>query len=608
MKTSKNISKNIILVGAIVVVASLSALYMANFGATGKNMTQRLASLSALLPMNSVNPIAYWKFDEGSGTVATDSSGNLLNGKIVGPVYSTGKYGNALSFDGLDDYATIKGAAAFDNLASMTISAWVKPTTTGEKGMGRIVSKAAGTNLPSMGWDFYLTNEVGNGIKFAVDHTTTDLEHASTANAITMNQWQFVAVTWDGSKTAANAHIYVNGNEVSYSVANNAVGTRASDTANAFLIGNNPALSRTFKGNIDDVRVYNRALSVSEIKDLYNNTGTIIPPVPDTTAPNIPTNLQALVLSSSQINLSWTASIDNVAVAGYNLYRNGTKITATTATSYSDISLTAGTTYSYAVSAYDAAGNTSAQTSAISAKTNDNQVSTWFKPAIGTPWQIQFSGTLDQTIPATVFDIDLFDTDASVIASLHSKGKKVVCYFSAGSYENWRPDASLFTSAVKGNSNGWAGENWIDIRNLTVLGPIMNARLDLAKSKGCDGIDADNMDAYTNTTGFPLTAADQLTYNKFIANSAHARGLGIGLKNDLDQVADLVGLYDWQINEECFDYNECNLLAPFITAGKEVMQIEYALATTKFCPQAISMNFDSIKKNLSLDAARTSCR
>ncbi len=89
----------------------------------------------------------------------------------------------------------------------------------------------------------------------------------------------------------------------------------------------------------------------------------------DTTPPSIPTNLTATAASSTQINLAWTASTDNVGVTGYNIYRAGTKVGSTAATSYSDTGLTPSTTYSYTVAAYDAAGNVSAQSTAASAAT-----------------------------------------------------------------------------------------------------------------------------------------------------------------------------------------------------------------------------------------------
>jgi chitodextrinase len=95
---------------------------------------------------------------------------------------------------------------------------------------------------------------------------------------------------------------------------------------------------------------------------------------PDTVAPSTPTGLTATAASDTQVNLSWTASTDNVAVTGYKIYRGGTQIGTSTTTSYSDTTCTSATTYSYTVSAYDAAGNNSSQSSAASATTPDTVV------------------------------------------------------------------------------------------------------------------------------------------------------------------------------------------------------------------------------------------
>ncbi len=158
-----------------------------------------------------------------------------------------------------------------------------------------------------------------------------------------------------------------------------------------------------------------------------------------------------------------------------------------------------------------------------------------------------------------------------------------------------------------GKSNGWAGEKWLDVRNLTVLGPVMEARLDLAVAKGCDGVEPDNIDGYTNSTEFPLTGANQITYNKWLAEKAHARNLSIGLKNDIDQATELEPYFDWALNEQCFQYRECDTLKPFIEAGKTVCTTEYSLATAKFCAQANTLKFMSMKKKLDLDASREVC-
>jgi hypothetical protein len=231
-----------------------------------------------------------------------------------------------------------------------------------------------------------------------------------------------------------------------------------------------------------------------------------------------------------------------------------------------------------------------------------------WQPAPGTSWQWQLTGRIDTSVDVDMYDIDLFDTSKSTIDTLHAQGRVVICYFSAGSWEDWRPDAGDFPASVKGNSNGWPGENWLDISNLSVLSPIMRARLDLAVEKGCDGVEPDNVDGYTNRTGFPLTASHQATYNRWLADQAHARGLSIGLKNDLEQAAQLEPYFDWALNEQCFEYNECNLLLPFVQAGKAVFGVEYTGSLASFCPQANSMDFDWLKKTEDLDASRQACR
>lgn len=239
--------------------------------------------------------------------------------------------------------------------------------------------------------------------------------------------------------------------------------------------------------------------------------------------------------------------------------------------------------------------------------TKSSTAGVW-QPSPGTSWQWQLTGTIDTSVNAQMYDIDLFDAPQSKIDILHAAGRKVICYFSAGSWEDWRPDANSFPSVIKGSSNGWPGEKWLDIRNIEVLGPIMEARLDLAVQKRCDGVEPDNIDGYTNKTGFPLTASDQLNYNVWLASEAHARKLSIGLKNDIDQVKTLVSHFDFAINEQCFQYNECDLLKPFVAAGKAVFGVEYKGLTTTFCPKANTLNFDWLLKNLDLDAYRVPCR
>ncbi|WP_233585510.1 endo alpha-1,4 polygalactosaminidase [Corallococcus sp. CA054B] len=229
-------------------------------------------------------------------------------------------------------------------------------------------------------------------------------------------------------------------------------------------------------------------------------------------------------------------------------------------------------------------------------------------PAPGTTWQIQFSGAMDMDVNAEAIDLDLFDTPQSVIDALKARNRKVICYFSAGSYEDWRPDSGEFPPKALGAAlDGWPGEQWLDVRSPELI-ELMKRRMDLAVQKGCDAVDLDNMDGFTNNTGFPLEANDQLHYNQTLAAEAHQRGLSIGLKNDLLQVQDLVEHFDFQINEQCHVYNECHMLLPFIEAGKAVFNIEYTGNQADVCASANAMNFDTLFKNRELDAARTPCR
>ncbi len=240
--------------------------------------------------------------------------------------------------------------------------------------------------------------------------------------------------------------------------------------------------------------------------------------------------------------------------------------------------------------------------------TTDPPPQHWTPPLIAS-WQIQYTGEIDASLAVDIYNLDLFDTAPEAIADLHARGVKVICYFSAGTYEDWRPDAADFPLAALGNSlEDWKGEQWLDIRNLQQLAPIMLERLLLASQKGCDGVDPDNVDGYANDTGFPLTGDDQLVYNIFLANAAHQNGLAIGLKNDLGQIPQLLPYFDWALNEECFTYAECELLLPFVQAGKPVFVVEYNLALEAFCPQANDLNFNALQKRIELDAFRLPCR
>lgn len=210
-----------------------------------------------------------------------------------------------------------------------------------------------------------------------------------------------------------------------------------------------------------------------------------------------------------------------------------------------------------------------------------------------------------------MYDVDLFDNDASVVEALHAQGRKVICYVSVGSWEDWRPDQGRFPASVIGREyEGWPGEKWLDIRQIETLAPIMRDRFDLCRDKDFDGVEPDNVDAYTNDTGFPLTYEDQLSYNLWLAQEAHARGLSIGLKNDPEHVVDLLPYFDWALTEDCFAEGWCEDVSPFIQTGKPVLAAEYTdtgVILEQLCPEAARLGFNLILKNRDLDPWRQSC-
>jgi hypothetical protein len=261
---------------------------------------------------------------------------------------------------------------------------------------------------------------------------------------------------------------------------------------------------------------------------------------------------------------------------------------------------------------------------------------TCWTPPLVTSWQWKLNSppTTAEIAANTLkmWDIDGFDNSAATVSSLHAHSK-VVCYISAGSYEGWRSDASSFPGSQSLNKNtpnhatlgilGWKmsgwDERWLDIRGVqtpgSALAAIMTARVAMCQSKGFDAVEFDNVDGYTNNTGFPLTAADQLFYNALLANTAHSHGLAAFLKNDNAQIPDLLPYFDAALNEQCWQYKECTVAQngsygydQFVAAGKAVFGVEYSGQTTAFCPKANSANFNWLKKKLSLNSYRVACR
>ena len=304
--------------------------------------------------------VAAYAFDEGSGTTVTDASGNGNNGTITNATWvTTGKYGDALKFNGTSSLVTIPDAASLHLSTGMTLEAWVNPSTVNSawrdviyKGNDNFYLEATSTNASKPDAGMIAGGSYADAIGTA---------------KLTASAWSFLTETYDGS----TLRLYVNGTQVA-STAH--TGTIATST-NPLQIGGDSIYGQYFAGLIDNVRVYNVALTAAQIQ---TDQTTAVTSAPDTTPPTQPGTLTATAASPSEVDLSWGASTDNVGVTGYLIERcsgascsNFAQIATTTGTgtTYKDTSVSANTSYSYRVRATDAAGNLSTYSNTASATT-----------------------------------------------------------------------------------------------------------------------------------------------------------------------------------------------------------------------------------------------
>ncbi len=266
-----------------------------------------------------------------------------------------------------------------------------------------------------------------------------------------------------------------------------------------------------------------------------------------------------------------------------------------------------------------------------------------WRPAPGTTWQWQIVGRIGRLRGVEMYDVDLQDAvpsarnvrvrgfgsarwpkgvNAGIVERLHSRGKVAICYLDTGAWERYRPDARLFPARVIGRSTGWSGERWLDIRRSAWkrFAPIIWARLRLARSIGCDGVEPDENNPLGNDPGFRISKRAERGWYLKVAREAHARRLSVGMKNGVE-VLDrrLARAFDWSLNEECFYYHECGREQPFIDAGKAVFQTEYvddwrhrglhslAAVARRVCPASRRLDFSTLVKRRVPDASFTRC-
>jgi hypothetical protein len=212
-------------------------------------------------------PVAWWKFDDGSGSVAIDSSGNDNTGTLVNsPTWTTGQINGALSFNGVNQYVDGGSGPTIDNLSARTITAWIKLNSYGESSLGRILDKGTST-----GWAFLVNNnDISNGLTFEQGFSV-NMGSWGLANVLSTGTWYHVAVVYDSSSTSNVPTFYVNG--VAYAPTDtfsSPSGTAVDDSTTSIKIGALFPTQRNFDGILDDVRIYNTALGAADIQAIYN--------------------------------------------------------------------------------------------------------------------------------------------------------------------------------------------------------------------------------------------------------------------------------------------------------------------------------------------------
>lgn len=226
-------------------------------------------------------------------------------------------------------------------------------------------------------------------------------------------------------------------------------------------------------------------------------------------------------------------------------------------------------------------------------------------------WDWQLTNPYNLDLDVKVLALDGEEHTAGTIASLKARGIKTICYVSVGTWEDFRDDADAFPDDVLGATLAdWPGERYIDIRRTDIVMPIMRSRIDNCKARGFDAVEPDNMDGFENDNGFGLTEIDGLVYIARIAEYVQSIGLEIAQKNAPTLVPHLVQSFDFMLVEDCFRYDFCWDIKPYVAAGKDVLAVEYTdsnLNWEQICTEARDLGFHLLLKDREVAAGGRVC-
>jgi hypothetical protein len=369
--------------------SGLAAASTYNYRVRATDAAGNLSGYSAVASATTSNapalayPILAYGFNAGSGTTVTDASPNAITGSISGASWTTsGRYGDALSYNGTTSYVNVGNPTPLKLTGSMTLEAWVMATGVPADD-GQIIAKS-GSVSPSVGWQLKTSPDTGvRTFAISISPDGSSLVQRYSTTVVALNTWYHVAGVYNAG--AGTLDIYVNGVLDDGALSGTVPGSQFDPSQNV-LIGKRGS-GWYFNGTIDELRVYNVPLTQAQIQSDMN---TPVGSAADTQPPSAPSSLAAMAISSSQINLNWIASTDNVGVTGYLLERspgvgstNFAQIATPAVTNYSNAGLAATNTYNYRVRATDAAGNLSGYSGVASATTSNGPSSSGLVVAYG---------------------------------------------------------------------------------------------------------------------------------------------------------------------------------------------------------------------------------
>ena len=399
--------------------------------------------------------VGHWTFDEGSGTTASDASGNNNTGTVInGPVWEAGKINSGLTLDGVNDYVNIPHSNSLNiSGTQITLSAWLKFQSTGTwQTLVTKVNEDGTHNYPYFLYMLGVNNDNRARFFLAVGGVFVDVK---SSQALTNGNWYHLTGVYDGT----SLRMYVNGVLDGTTNENRTIVSKTS----SFRIGAGGTVNEPTKGSVDDIRVYNRALTQSDITELFNNTGgsTTPPPPPpssDTTPPTVsitsPSN--GSTVSGSSVSITANAS-DNVGISGVQFKLNGSNLGSEDtqspySTTWNSTQSTNGT-YTLTATARDAAGNQS--TSSGVSVTVSNTTTPPPPPSSALSWSAPqaISGAPASNITITSdFNRDGI-TDFAVFEGGKHAGTKVFAWFASPSFTKHEFNPGFATAEFLGSAD-----------------------------------------------------------------------------------------------------------------------------------------------------------